>query len=321
MGRNTTNGAIRGAAVIALLLVVALLPQPHAAAAVDRLSDRVSLLTVYSPSMDRYVQNHVLHPPGAPAGLPTLYLLPGVGGAEDGISWYNHGNVREFFADKRVNVVLPIGGRNSLMADWTRHDPVLGNNKWETYLTRELPDAVRATSRPSPRSALGGVSMSAGPALTLATRNPQLYEAVAAFSGCPATVGPLGIAATTALVAQGGGNPANLWGPIGGPEWVAHDPNVNAERLRGMSIYMSAASGVPGAIDGNDVTSLAGAVTGAPIEAYALACTTLMSDRLNQLGIGHTFTMRPQGSHSWGLFAADLRRAWPQIAAALHTPA
>ncbi len=55
------------------------------------------------------------------------------------MSWYNNTDVTNFFADKHVNVVLPVGGKYSMYTDWDADDPVLGRNKWQTFLTRELP--------------------------------------------------------------------------------------------------------------------------------------------------------------------------------------
>ena len=205
----------------AVIAAVTLAAAPAAGAAqarvvgVREISPRVSLVSVYSPAMKRVVSSHVLHPAGKPAGLPSFYLLPGAGGAEDGISWYNHGGVKQFFAGKRVNVVLPIGGRFSMMTDWQRRDPLLGVNEWQSFFTRELPEAIDRTFRTSGVNALGGM-----------------------FGG-----------------------------------------NV--------------------------------------LEAIALSCTTNMSNKLRSLGIGHRFNHRPDGTHSWGLFAADMRLSWPMIARAI----
>lgn len=84
-----------------------------------------SLLEVYSPSMNKIVVNRIIRANG-PA--PTLYLLAGIGGGEDGISWWDNTGVRAFFADKHVNVVMPIGGRFSMYTDWIADDPILGRN-------------------------------------------------------------------------------------------------------------------------------------------------------------------------------------------------
>ncbi|GAA1482951.1 hypothetical protein GCM10009624_33910 [Gordonia sinesedis] len=244
-------------------------------------------------------------------------MLPGLGGAEDGISWLNNGGVREFFAGRRVNAVFPVGGRSSMFTDWQRDDPVLGRNKWQTYLTRELPGIVDREFRTTGVNAITGVSMSAGPALTLAEAAPRLYRAVAAYSGCPGTTDPLGVGATVAVVSRGGGNVLNMWGAPG-PAWVAHDPVVNADRLRGKAVYLSAASGVPSiAVDRGVHAAVGGLAGGAELEAYALACTTNMANRLSALRIPHTFRAFPRGSHSWGLFASQLRDSWPVIGRAI----
>lgn len=310
---------------IALIVaVVTLLSAPAGRAearvvGVRELSPTVTLISVRSAAMNRTVHSHVLHPAGKPAGLPSFYLLPGAGGAEDGISWYHHGGVRQFFAGKRVNVVLPIGGRFSMMTDWQQPDPLLGRNQWQTFYTRELPNAIDRHFRTSGANALGGVSMSAGPALDLAIQAPQRFRAVAAYSGCPGTTDPLGRTAATVIPMRGGANPFNMWGTYDNPAWVAHDPVVNAHKLRGKTIFLSAGSGLPGPIDGGPVESIGGLFGGNVLEAVALQCTRNMADRLRSLGIPHRFNQRPDGTHSWGLFSADLRLSWPMIARAIGT--
>lgn len=301
--------------------VAATVTAPEAAAArlvgIESLSPTVSMVSVYSPSMDRVVRNHVIHPAGKPIA-PVFYMLPGAGGAEDGISWYHHGGVREFFADKRVNVVLPIGGRFSMFTDWQHDDPMLGRNKWRTYVTEELPSVIDRTFSTTGANAISGVSMSAGPAVSLAVRAPHKYRAVAAYSGCPATTSPLGVLTHTAVPARGGGNVLNMWGPPGSPAWVANDPVTNAHKLRGKTIYLGSASGIPGPVDDIGPIEMVGSVFGGlPIEAVSNGCNAELSHRLNSLGIGHRFVSQPLGSHSWGLFRAELRDSWPQIARAI----
>ncbi|MGB3602121.1 MAG: alpha/beta hydrolase family protein [Gordonia sp. (in: high G+C Gram-positive bacteria)] len=316
------------APVVALAVVLAMVsslivgPTPTATAdpvtpVAKPVSATNTTISVYSQAMHRWVRSDVLHPVGRPAGLPTFYMLPGAGGAEDGISWFNNTRVRQFFAGKRVNVVLPIGGRFSMMTDWRSNDPALGRNKWQTFITKELPAAVNRQFRTNGINALSGVSMSAGPALDLATQVPGLYRAVAAYSGCPGTTDPLGQLATMAVVARGGGNVANMWGAPGSATWRQHDPVINAGKLRGKAIYLSAGSGIAGPVDGSLLQNGSGLVGGNIIEAIALQCTTNMSNRLNGLGIGHRFVRRPDGVHTWGLFYADLRNSWPMIARAI----
>lgn len=284
---------------------------------IQRISPQVDLVSVYSPSMHRVIRNHVLHPGGKPAGLPSFYMLPGAGGAEDGISWYHNGGAQNFFAGKRVNVVLPIGGKFSMWTDWNAPDPVLGVNKWETYINRELPPVIDAAYRTNRVKALSGVSMTAGPALDIVTHAPSQWRAVASYSGCPSASDPPGTLANTAVVSRGGGNVANMWGPPGSAQWRRHDPIVNAGRLRGTAIYLSAGSGIAGPVDGSILRNGGGFVGGNVIERVSLSCTTNMSDRLNSLRIPHRFVHRRDGVHTWGLFNADLRNSWPMVAGAI----
>lgn len=322
--RNSGRRSITRLLTIAVAGVIALTLSPGAEAnaaprvtAAQSISPTVSMISVYSPSMNRVIRSHVLHPAGSPAGLPVFYMLPGAGGAEDGISWFNNTRVRQFFANKRVNVVLPIGGRFSMMTDWQHDDPALGRNKWQTFFTRELPAAVNRQFRTNGVNAISGVSMSAGPALDLATQAPRLYRAVAAYSGCPGATDPLGTLAATAVTARGGGNVLNMWGPPGSPAWVRHDPVVNANKLRGKAIYLSAGSGIAGGVDGNLLRNGSGLIGGNVVEAVALQCTRNMSNRLNALRIPHRFVHRPDGVHTWGLFYADLLNSWPMISRAI----
>ncbi|GAA3184792.1 hypothetical protein GCM10020255_080840 [Rhodococcus baikonurensis] len=74
-------------------------------------------------------------PADTSAPRPTLYLLNGAGGGEDSATWEGRTDVLDFFADKNVNVVTPLEGAFSYYTDWQKDDPVLGRNKWQTFLT------------------------------------------------------------------------------------------------------------------------------------------------------------------------------------------
>jgi S-formylglutathione hydrolase FrmB len=96
--------------------------------------------------MHRVVQVRLLLPADRSRPQPTLYMLDGRGASENESSWTEHGHAVEFFAGKNVNVVLTTGGPANLYTDWQRRDPVLGTNKWETFLTRELPPLIDITA-------------------------------------------------------------------------------------------------------------------------------------------------------------------------------
>ncbi|MFD0364263.1 alpha/beta hydrolase [Nocardia sp. GCM10030253] len=272
------------------------------------LDSSVSRMDIYSPSMDRVVRNRVIHAAGRSA--PTLYLLTGIGGGVDGISWWDDTDVREFFADKHVNVVMPVGGAFSMYTDWLADDPAVGRNRWQTYLTQELPAVLDKQLGSTGRNAIAGVSMSAASAVDLAIQAPHLYSAVAAYSGCPWASDPLGVAMVTAQVGRGGGNPVNMWGTLGQAVWRAHDAFANASALAGKTIYLSAATGTPGVID-------EGGLPFPPLEAIASSCTSAFASRLAELGLPAVHVNRPEGSHTWGQFETDLHDSWPHLARAL----
>lgn len=281
-------------------------------------SDRVTRVSVYSPSMDRVIASDVIHPAGGrPA--PTFYLLTGITGGEDGVSWYNNTDVTGFFADKNVNVVLPVGGKYSMYTDWIADDPVLGRNKWQTFLTRELPPVIDRLFGTTGVNAIGGVSMAAGPVLDLAIQAPDVYRAVGSYSGCAQTSDFNGQAIVRSMVElRGGGNIHNMWGPGGGPQWIEHDPVVQAERLRGKVLYLSAATGMPGAIDRLDpLIAIPQGIVGGLLESVTMRCTLVLDARLRSLGIPATVVYRDVGSHTWGVFEAEMRDSWAVLGPAI----
>lgn len=295
-------------------------PGPPVAAVdhADRITERRTALYVHSPAMGRVVQVQVLHP-ATDVPRPTLYLLDGVeAGSESGYresTWTQETDLADFVADKNVNVVLPVGGTGSYYTDWQQPDPVLGVNRWETFLTRELPPIIDARFGGNGTNAVAGLSMGATAAMMLITRNPDLYEGVAALSGCLDTSQDSTRNSVRGTVAYKGGNPDNMWGPPGDPDWQAHDPLRNADRLRGKDVFISTGNGLLGPYDiGADQDALA---AGVPLEMGAFACTLTYDRKLRELGIPATVVYRPWGTHSWGYWQDDIKTAWPTLARAL----
>lgn len=288
-------------------------------------SDRIVIAHVYSPSMGKVVPLRVHLPADTSAPRPTLYLLNGSGGGQGVATWEKQTDVDEFFSDKNVNVVTPLAGGYSYYTDWEKDDPELGRNKWTTFLTHELPPVIDETFETTGANAIAGLSMSGTSVLGLATAAPELYKAVGAYSGCAETSTPLGQSYVQAVIRIKGGDPENMWGPLDGPGWVEHDPYVNAEKLRGIELYISAATGLPGEHDrlsarsiNNDPLGLIGqVVVGGTIEAAVHLCTTRLAERLETLDIPAHFDLRPAGTHSWDYWEDDLRNSWPILADAI----
>ncbi|WP_280204105.1 alpha/beta hydrolase [Nocardia farcinica] len=314
--------------IAVLALCAALLTAPTAAAApgsaildVRPLGGRQLEVVVHSAAMNRPITLWMSHPgPGAPA----LYLLNAVDGGEDGGPWMSRTDVAAFFADKNVNVIVPMGGRASYYTDWVADDPVLGRNKWSTFLTAELPPLLEQRFGMTGRNAVAGLSMSATSALNLALDAPGRYQAVGAYSGCARTSDPAGRALIYAELAVFGANATNMWGGPDSPLWAAHDPVLRAEELRGLAIYVSAGDGRPGrhetltapGIDGNPIDLLDRMVVGGLMETVIGGCTRPLVDRLTSLAIPATLALRP-GTHSWPYWQDDLHDSWPMFAAAI----
>ena len=150
---------------------------------------------VSSPSMERDIPVAVIPATDANGervdNAPTIYLLNGAGGAEQNADWLKMYDTRDFFAGKGVNVVIPQAGAFTYYTDWLDENVqspyISGPQKWETFLTKELPGPIEDTLNADNRRAIVGFSMSGTSALVLPAHNPGFYDAAASFSGCAAT--------------------------------------------------------------------------------------------------------------------------------------
>ncbi|WP_094027299.1 alpha/beta hydrolase [Nocardia cerradoensis] len=287
-------------------------------------SPRALTVTVHSAAMNSPIRLEVLPAPDRSRPAPTVYLLNGIDGGADG-NWINRTDIAQFFAGEQVNVVVPFGGASSYFTDWRADDPVLGRQRWTTFLTEELPPIIDSGFGGNGRNAIIGISMAGTSVFQLALAAPGLYKAVGSYSGCARTSDPAGQLIVDAVVGGGRGNTVNMWGPPTDPAWAANDPYVHADRLRGTAIYVSTGTGLPGPLDtlnGPGIRSspakLADQIlVGGALETGAVRCTRELRTRLTELAIPATFDMRPTGTHSWGYWQEDLHRSWPVFAQAL----
>ena len=327
MHRADFTRALKRGAQTAVLVAALVAPVAAAGGASADPAPNVMDVSVYSPAMGRDIRLNIIRPNDTSVPRPTLYLLNGAaGGEEPPWDWLVHTDVASFVADKKVNVVIPIGGKQSYYTDWLRDDPVLGRNKWTTFFTQELPPAINSMLGTNGLNAIAGISMSASALLSLAEQAPGLYRSASAYSGCAGTSDPLGSAFVRAVVeVRGGGNTMNMWGPEGSPEWLRNDALLNADKLRGTALYISAGNGLPGQFDnlggrnveGSPGMLLSQMLVGGSIETIVNACTRALQAKLDSLGIPATYNFRPAGTHSWDYWQDDLHRSWPIIAASL----
>ncbi|GAB4585061.1 alpha/beta hydrolase [Nocardia sp. IFM 10818] len=287
-------------------------------------------LQVYSAAMGRNITVKVQRPSDASAPRPVLYLVNGAGGGTDAATWWAKTDVGDFLATKDVNVVMPIGGAFAYYTDWQKDDPAMGRNKWRTFFLDELPPLIDKALGTNGINAIAANSMTATAVLQMAEAKPGFYRTVAGYSGCAQIADPAGKQFTKLVVeTYGGGDVRNMYGEDDDPAWVANDPVVNAEALRGTRLFVSTGNGLPGQWDTLDGDyALPGTyglanqlIVGGVIEAATGWCTRNLQDRLNQLQIPATFDYAPAGTHSWGYWRDAFYKSWPILAEGLGIPA
>ncbi|MGO3327149.1 alpha/beta hydrolase [Gordonia sp. (in: high G+C Gram-positive bacteria)] len=295
------------AATAGTLVAVAPAPQAAAAGTVEQ---------VYSKAMHRNVPVKIVQGNGG-GSKPTLYLLDGLRAPNNTSGWLQNTNVDNYMAGKGTNVAIPFGGAGSFYTNWERRDPKLGLNKWETFLTKELPAYMKAKHRSdNRRNGIAGLSMSGTAALNLASRHPNFYKAVASYSGYPTVTMPGFGQGIQASVAEMGGNPTNMWGIWPAGEWGANDPFLTAGNLAGKRVYVSAGTGVGSKYDssltpgsGNfNPTKFAQMV---PLEVAASTSSRLYIGRLATVpGVKLTTNITPDGAHWWDYWEARFKQSW-----------
>nr|WP_245556915.1 alpha/beta hydrolase family protein [Jongsikchunia kroppenstedtii] len=299
------------------------LAAPSGVTASSDVSPRESNIVVHSAAMDRNIPLTILKPKDQSRPAPVLYLLNGAGGGEDTATWQHNTDIVKFFANKQVYVVIPMQGAFTYYTDWIKPDKKLGVNKWSTFLGKELPAAINGTYKTTGVNAIAGISSSATSVLNLAIQHKGLYKAVGSYSGCASTSSEYGILYMRLVIeVRGGGDARNMWGQYGGPLWKQNDPVLRAGELRGMSLYLSAATGLPGEHDNlgvvPDPSTLADRmVVGGTIEAATRLCTEELASRLHQLNIPVTVDRPLGGTHSWPYWQDQLHKSWPQLGRAI----
>ncbi|MCP9273425.1 alpha/beta hydrolase [Mycolicibacterium arenosum] len=286
-------------------------PQGAYITGIEPVNDRWDKVSVFSPSMNKVIVNDVFKAPRS--GAPTFYLLPGIDGGDDiagggiapgGKAWFGMTDIQGFFANKNVNVVSPLGGQFSWWTDWIA-DP---SKQYQTYMTRELPPLINAEYNTNGENAVGGLSSTGGTAVDYAVQAPGLFQAVASYSGF---LTPSDNAQQVGLTLLGGGASADaMWGPGGGPLWVAHDPSKNVAKLKGTAVYVAASgSGNAGAVD-RLPPGFGDNFTGGFIERIVADSTRVFADNAAAAGVPVTYIVRPDGSHTWGLFESEMQESW-----------
>ncbi|NUS93828.1 MAG: esterase family protein, partial [Nocardia sp.] len=142
------------------------------------------------------------------------------------------------------------------------------------------------------------------------------YTAVAGYSACPDT--GLATGAVQFSIMTRGGNPDNMWGPGGGPDWAAHDPALMLDRLRGKTLFLSTGTGLPGPHELELKPQLPeNIVLGGPIEFAVDTCVIAFEHRARAAGLPIRVDYSPVGTHSWSYWNDHLQASWPTIGPAI----
>ncbi|MEV6659057.1 alpha/beta hydrolase [Nocardia fluminea] len=254
----------------------------------------------------------------ARGGSSALYLLDGLRAPADHSQWTTDTDALRQFAGDDVTLVFPVGGHSSFYTDWYRPSSTNAQPttyKWETFLTRELPEFLAGYGVSRTNNAIVGVSMGGNAAMTLAAHHRDQFRFAGSFSGFLNPSYPLwNQVMRAAMFDEGRFNIDDMWGAAGDPAWVRNDATAQAERLRGLPMYVTSGNGVPGPLDlpggvGNTINA-------AGIEAFAVIAASTFRDRVAALGIPARVDFTT-GTHTWPYWQQSLTVARPMILEAL----
>src|SRR5690606_14695355 len=213
----------------------------------------------------------------------------GLRATEEVSGWIKDAGAVDFFADKNVTVVLPVGGQASFYSDWL--EPNNGKNyKWETFLTKELPPLLESQWRATDTRGIAGLSMGGTAAMFLSARNSDFAKFAASYSGFLTTTSTgMPQAIRLAMIDAGGFDAAAMWGPPDSPLWEEHDPVYLADRLKGKSLYISSGTGASGKHDeGSEIPGVTPNMFGMGLETLSLITSQNFVSKLHELRIPAT---------------------------------
>jgi diacylglycerol O-acyltransferase/trehalose O-mycolyltransferase len=238
-------------------------------------------------------------------GPHAVYLLDGLRAQDDYNGWDINTPAFEEYYQSGLSVIMPVGGQSSFYSDW--YQPACGKTgcqtyKWETFVTRELPQYLQANRGLSPNgNAAVGLSMSGGSALILAAYYPQQFSYAGSLSGFL--------------------NPSEGWWPTliglsmgdaGGysaPAWKRNDPMVQIPRLvqNNTRVWVYCGNGTPNDLGGDSMPAKF-------LESFTLRTNEQFRDNYVAAGGNNgVFNFPPNGTHDWGYWNQQLVAMKPDI--------
>ncbi|MCZ9309600.1 alpha/beta hydrolase [Corynebacterium uberis] len=250
--------------------------------------------------------------PAGRGGNAGLYLLDGLRATNISNAWLTDANAAATYEHDNITLVMPVGGAGSFYADWDGPatfnplEPV--NYQWETFLTQELPTYLESNFGVARNNnSIIGLSMGGTAAVNLASKHPDQFRQVQSYSGYLTTTVPgAQTLMRVALLDAGGFNLNAMYGSIVSPRRFDNDPLWNMDGLRNSDVYISAASGIPDAVDAVLPPNML--VAGSPLEMVARGSTQLWSAKAHATGLAFSEDYPVFGLHNWRQFNDQLVR-------------
>ena len=249
--------------------------------------------------------------------FPEVWALDGLRARDDESGWTIETNILSQYADRNVNLIMPVGGESSFYSDWQKEDNGT-HYMWETFLMRELIPILEKGYRSNGKRAVTGISMGGTAAMNLAERNPWAFKFVGSFSGyLDTTTMGMPEAITAAQADAGGFTSTNMWGDLYSQDWIDHDPKLGIENLKDMKVYVSAGNGKDDYGQIGSVAKGQANMAGVALEVISRMSTQTFVDNAKRVGVEPVVKFRPSGVHSWEYWQFEMTEAWPYIADSL----
>ena len=238
---------------------------------------------------------------------PVVYLWNGL--RNDHTAWTYKTELLQASRAWPAIFVMPSGGANEqagMFSDWAD-----GSWEWETYHTGVLVPWVDRHYRTMPGARVSaGASMGALGGINYAARHPGMFHAVLSVSA---------LADTTVMGVKSelGPDPGwpdlrKVWGDpvLDRANWDAHNPAQQAEKLRGVGLWITSGTGYTGdpgddkVVSGDSEKDLWNAH-----RAFLSQLTTKQVPYSARVAVG--------GAHDWPYFDPMIQWAMPQVLAAV----
>lgn len=273
----------------------------------EAVGERSLRITFFSAAMAREESAVITFPenydPSPQTPYPIFYLLHGAAG--NAMYWVDRG-VEDILRPYQVITVTPDGGAQGKYVDFYGVPQMADDGAvapaWETFHIKELMPFIEENfpvRRDTSGRAIAGISAGGYGATKYASMHPQLFGAVASFSGGLNTTYQYPLLPIIYYVGQlpnfGPGSDADAcaWGdPITDKvQWIGNDPAYLVENLRGKHLYITSGDGTIGELDPpEDYIS-------APIELVTYLNTEFYIDQLDRYGLDYESKFY-SGTHS-----------------------